>query len=99
MLVRASSAGVSLDAPRDFTTLSLILEDPGAESSAARVGRWIDRDHLVVPAETLATMAGPVASETGWRAGFDQMIAYATAKGWVDGAGGIRIHVESRPGG
>ncbi|MFI5953007.1 hypothetical protein [Cryptosporangium sp. NPDC051539] len=99
MLVRASSNGVSLDAPRDFTTLSLILEGPGAEVAAARVGEWIDPDHLVVPAETLATMAGPVAAETGWRAGFDQMIAYATQRGFLDAAGRIRIHVESRSGG
>ncbi|SHN46474.1 hypothetical protein [Cryptosporangium aurantiacum] len=96
MLLRASASGVILDAPRDFTTLSLILEGPTAEAEAARVGRWADRDHLVVPAETLVELAGPVVTEIGWRDGFDTMIGHATRKGWVDENGGVRIHVEQR---
>lgn len=97
MLVRASAAGVTLDAPRDFTTLSLILEGgPAAEAAAARVGTWADPDHLVLPARTLVELAGPVATEIGWQSDFDRMVSYATRKGWVDANGGIRIHVEQR---
>ena len=44
----------------------------------------------------LVDLAGPVAAEIGWRSGFDTMIAHATRKGWVDEAGGVRIHVEQR---
>ncbi|GAA0234091.1 hypothetical protein [Cryptosporangium japonicum] len=88
---------MSLDAPRDFTTLSLIVEGgPAAEEAAGRVGTWTDADHLVLPASTLVALAGPVADEAGWRDGFDQMIDYATRKGWVDASGGVRIHVEQR---
>ena len=96
MLVRASAHGVILDAPRDFTTLSLVLEGPTAEAEAARVGTWTDRDHLVVPAETLVELAGPVVTEIGWRSDFDRMITHATQRGLVDANGGIRVHVEQR---
>jgi len=96
VLLRASNAGVTLDAPRDFTTLSLILEGPDAEAAAARVGTWVDRDHLVVPPETLVELAGPVAAETGWRAGFDTMMDHAARRGFVDTSGGVRVHVEKR---
>ncbi|MFG1921849.1 hypothetical protein, partial [Cryptosporangium sp. NPDC048952] len=69
---------------------------PPPHGAPGRVGTWADPDHLVLPASTLVSLAGPVADETGWRAGFDQMIEYATKKGWVDAAGGIRVHVEQR---
>ncbi|GAA3395808.1 hypothetical protein [Cryptosporangium minutisporangium] len=96
MLLRASAQGVILDAARDFTTLSLILEGPDGEAAAATVGTWIDRDHLVVPAQTLVDLAGPVVTEIGWRSGFDTMMAHATERGLVDETGGVRIHVEQR---
>jgi len=97
VLVRATARGVSLDSPRDFTTLSLVLEGgPAAEEAAGRVGTWAGPDHLVLPASTLVELAGPVADETGWREGFDRMITFATNKGWVDSSGGVRIHVEQR---
>ena len=96
MLLRASASGVTLDAPRDFTTLSLILDGPGAADAAARVGTWLDEDHLVLPSQTLVELAGRVAAEQGWRSGFDTMIEQATRRGMVNDTGGVRVHVEQR---
>jgi len=94
MIVRASVQGVVVEDPRNLTALSLTLDGEGAETTAARIGEWADPDHLVVPARTLVELAGPVAADPEWRAGFDAMIAYATSRGWVDADGGVRIHVE-----
>lgn len=96
MLLRASAQGVTLDAPRDLTTLSLILEGAGAAEAAGRVGEWLDDDHLLIAAGTLRELAGPVGAEQGWRSDFETMLEQATKRGFVDELGNVRVHVERR---
>ena len=91
MLVRVENGVARLDGPRDFTALSLVA-DPG-DPALTELGVWVDEEHLVVPSERLASLAGGIADELGWRQDFAKMLDYARGKGWVDDAGGVRLHV------
>jgi hypothetical protein len=91
MIVRVENGTVRLDGPRDFTALALVT-DPH-DPAVLELGAWLDDEHVVMPAERLVSLAGPIADEPGWRQDFNKMLEYARGKGWVDELGGVRVHV------
>jgi hypothetical protein len=52
----------------------------------------LDGAHAWVPPETVRALHP--AADAAWQQGFDAMVAYASGKGWTDGAGRIRAHIE-----
>lgn len=51
----------------------------------------LDGEHAWLSIDALRD-AGP--DDEGWRERFDAMIAYAGSKGWTDGRGAVRAHLE-----
>lgn len=65
--------------------------DPSAVGAAlGRLGR-VEGEHAWLAIDELRA-AGPDQAE--WRTRFDAMIDYARSKGWTDGRGGVRAHLE-----
>ena len=66
-------------------------DEPGAAAAAlGDLGR-VDGEHAWLDIAALRA-AGP--ADPGWVERFDAMIEYARSKGWTDGAGAVRAHVE-----
>lgn len=69
---------VHLREPDDFTKLHV---------------RMLTTEHTFVEPEILAELSGR-GEDAEWRAQLGNMLAYATSKGWSDGAGRARAHLE-----
>lgn len=50
--------------------------------------------HIYIQVEELRRLAGAHAEDPDWSTGFEQMIAYAEAKGWRREDGAVRVHLE-----
>jgi hypothetical protein len=92
-------AGVSLLEPDVFDRLAVVVEGDGSREdlarSTARVGTLDDEgEHLFIGRGALRSLAGERAISPSWLEGFEAMVSYAESKGWVDGEGRIRAHVE-----
>lgn len=76
----------------------LHADSPGAlaDMMTGSLCRFDDDGEHVWLDIAVARAAGTEASDdAGWPAKYDAMIAYATSKGWTDGAGThVRAHVE-----
>lgn len=95
----SSPAGVTLAEPDAFDRLVVVVEGEGSRAdlarSTARVGSLDeDGEHLFIGRGELRALAGDPAISPSWLEGFEAMVGYAESKGWVDGEGRIRAHVE-----
>jgi len=97
MYIRLGARGEPvLEEARDFGGFKVVVEGgEGAplDERLAPCGR-LDHDgrHAWI-AERWLRAAGP--AEPAWREQLDAMLAYADRKGWRDGAGAIRAHLET----
>jgi hypothetical protein len=66
--------------PDQFTSFSVVVSTPA---------------HVWLEPEAVARLAGRTGDEA-WQEEFAAMAAYARSKGWVDGSGRLRAHVEVR---
>ena len=54
-----------------------------------------DGEHVWIDIAVARAAGTEATDDADWSAGYDGMIAYATSKGWTDGAGThVRAHVE-----
>ena len=81
-----------------LTSLRLTGTAPSPAARAALASAGIvmtdDNGHGYIEPATFARLAGPLAVDPTWQQGFAKMVAFATDKGWTDGAGRIRAHAE-----
>jgi hypothetical protein len=70
---------VSLREPEDFGSFKVVVRGGS---------------HAHVLPDTLRELAGELGLDPEWQRGFDGMVGYARAHGWVDPNGAIRAHVE-----
>lgn len=77
--LRAVPAAMTLHEPEDFTSFKVVIDAPA---------------ETFVELGTLEALAGARADDPAWRDGLDKMLQYARQKGWTNGAGGIRAHIE-----
>ncbi|HVW47151.1 MAG TPA: hypothetical protein VHA76_08860 [Solirubrobacterales bacterium] len=92
-------AGVSLVEPDVFDRLAVVVAGGGSradlERATAAVGALDDDgEHLFIGRGELRSLAGERAISPIWLEGFEAMVDYAESKGWVDGEGRVRAHVE-----
>jgi hypothetical protein len=93
------SAKVTLVEPDAFDRLAVVVAGAGSSADLARATAQIgalddDGEHLFIGRGELGALAGDRAVSPGWLEGFEAMIGYAGSKGWVDGEGRVRAHVE-----
>lgn len=92
-------AGVSL-ADRDaFDRFAVVVTGAGSRAdlvrATAKLGALDENgEHLFVGGGKLRCLAGDRAISPSWLEGFEAMVSYAESKGWVDGEGRVRAHVE-----
>lgn len=91
MILRIDTRGASLDAPDDLGALSAVIAPDADVQSWAQV---VGDDHLAVDPDLLVRLAAPHSDGSDWTARFADMLDFARVKGWVDGNGRIRVHVE-----
>jgi hypothetical protein len=89
----------ALEMPDDFTTFKAVIHGDGLNQSVldglVEIGR-LDEDKIHLWVHLLWLQAhGP--QNARWRRGLDEMIAFASGRGWVDGAGAIRAHIQYAP--
>ena len=82
-----------LDVADVFTALRIEPFDGTRPEVLSSPGEWIDDDHVLIPTESISTLPGAKADDPGWATSFAAMVAYATAAGWVDDRGWVRVHV------
>jgi hypothetical protein len=91
----------SLTEPGDFTAFDVHLIEGAPEAlhtTLAALGRVDDNaEHVWVEPVLVIEVAGAHANDDRWREKFEAMVIYAQSKGWVDGSGAIRAHVERLP--
>jgi hypothetical protein len=96
MFVRVDTATArsELHHPDDLQRLHVEVVGDGDQTAIdgalGEFGR-LDGDHVWLRIDALRE-AGP--GDDGWTTRFDAMIDYARSKGWTDGAGAVRAHVE-----
>lgn len=56
--------------------------------------RFRPPEHLWISREEVARLVGDLAADPDWQVSFEKMFIFAQSKGWVDGLGRIRAHVE-----
>ena len=90
---------VTLIDPSDFRGFHVEVAggdvtDGRLETVLAPHGRLHD-DHAWIAVDAVAALAGEAADDR-WRAGFEGMVAYARASGFLDASGtAIRAHLEA----
>jgi hypothetical protein len=97
--LHAAPATVRLVEPDDFGAFMIIARSPEVdrerlEPAVGRFGRMTADGHVAVDVTAVKALAGERATESGWLASLDGMLAYAGAHGWLDDEGAIRAHVE-----
>ncbi|HSJ91789.1 MAG TPA: hypothetical protein VK917_06955 [Ilumatobacter sp.] len=80
--------------------LHAVSPGPLADMTSGSLCRFDDDGEHVWLDIAVARAAGTdVSEDDGWPEKYDAMIAYATSKGWTDGAGThVRAHVERSDG-
>jgi hypothetical protein len=90
---------VTLVEPGDFRGFHVAVaggttHDERLATVLAPHGR-LDGEHAWITTDAVIALAGPAADDE-WQAGFDDMVAYARDKGFLDESGtAIRAHLES----
>jgi hypothetical protein len=92
-------AGVVLAEPDAFDRFAVVVVGAGSRADLARATANVgaldaDGEHLFVGRGELRSLAGDRAISPSWLEGFETMVGYAESKGWVDGEGRVRAHVE-----
>jgi hypothetical protein len=93
-------AAITLEAPEDCARFQAEVSGSGdaahldAALAAAGVGRGADGDDVWVSVDSLRAMAAGRVGQS-WDTDFAAMMAYASAKGWLNEDGtAVRAHVE-----
>lgn len=97
MFIKSSPGQLVLLDAQNFGELKLVRA-PGAILDGAverQLGR-IEGDHIWVNDQWF--LAQPPAMDATWRQAFEAMKNYARSKGWVDGSGAVRVHIEEDGG-
>lgn len=98
MILQVTERGLSLKQPEDLKSYSIRVD--GSERSKASIIELhpellsVEPARVAVAQETLRGLAGSLAHDQEWLAGFDGMVKYAGSKGWVTEAGEIIGHIE-----
>tara|TARA_R110000868_G_scaffold226080_4_gene478539 strand:- start:4126 stop:4422 length:297 start_codon:yes stop_codon:yes gene_type:complete len=93
MFISASNERLELRDAHNFKELKLVRAPAHADTViTGQLGR-LDGDHVWVDEHWF--LAQPPAANEEWIKAFHAMKDYARGKGWVDGAGAIRVHIES----
>ncbi len=88
------------DLGRLHLALGQVTDEEAAEVlERTGLGRFKDRETVLLDVAALRAAAEPRATAADWPARWDQMVTHARAKGWLseDGAS-LRVHVESAAG-
>jgi hypothetical protein len=95
MYVEVSGSGVGLGDVDNFGAFAVVVE--GEQDLGVRLAGLgvVEGEHVYFDAEAVKGLAGERASGE-WGVGFDRMVEFARSKGWVDGAGRVRAHIERR---
>lgn len=102
--LRSAAASTALLEADDFRSLKVVvLSDDGntggLTEALAGVGT-VDADgHACLLVEALRRLSGERAADPEWLAGFDAMMDYARARGWLAAGPSLRAHLESQQGG
>lgn len=96
VVVDGASRHVRLDDADDLKALSVRFDACEPDDAAAILGALgaVDGEHVWLDIAGLLSLS-PRAAEEQWRADFDNTMAYARSKGWVDEAGErVRAHID-----
>jgi len=84
--------------PDDFKHFAVLAPgpvDPASLAEAAgELGRAEGDSHVFVDPDRLRRLPGARPDDPEWSASLDGMLAFAGSRGWIDGAGRVRAHVE-----
>ena len=89
----AAATGVVIDVIRAFTTAAHLFD-----RGAAEIWPVADVDEAKRVFEALAE-GGEVTRSPEWQRQWRAMVEFAAGRGWTDGAGRVRAHVEPDPAG
>ena len=82
----------------DFKHFSVVVRaSEDAETlrlAAGSLGRTEGDRYVFVDPSALRQLPGARSDDAGWLSSLDAMLRFARSKGWVDGAGMVRAHVE-----
>lgn len=94
MFIRIGADGsVALEEAANLRRLSIRMAGTAAADAAlARLMRPDGADHAWIDPRQIRELAGSTAPD--WDDGFAAMLAYARGKGWTDGTGAVRAHIE-----
>jgi hypothetical protein len=94
--LRAAPATVRLVEPEDFGAFKIAARGPATElgSAVERFGRLTGDGHVLVDVTALRALAGERGRDRDWLASLDAMVDHARTRGWTDGGGAIRGHVQ-----
>ena len=100
MIIVISRDGVSLDDADNCNAFHLEARGVdraavGAALAAVDVGR-VDGDDAYVEPAAVEQMAAAAGVGADWSDRYRAMLGYAASKGWLDDAGAIQAHIESR---
>lgn len=97
MILRASRDGLALAEDEEFGALKVVTD--GSVEAREQLGRVCapdGEDHVRIAGDRLVALAEREgARDRTWHDRFAAMLAAARTYGWVDDAGGIRMHVEA----
>ena len=98
MIVDVTASGVSLRGHREFQNFHVEAAegvDVAEALTLAGAGRLAGEDVFVSTRWIRGVMAEREDDDERWHEGFEAMLGYARAQGWIDADGdGIRAHVE-----
>jgi hypothetical protein len=77
--LRCTPPTTSLRDPSDFSSFKVVVVDPS---------------DTFISQQVLRDLAGPLASDPTWQAGFEKMVAYAADHAWTNDGGDIQAHIE-----
>jgi hypothetical protein len=104
VVVDLAERTLSLDEPDDLKGFAVSVADSGDDTSDAAVGQLFEEagvggpadeaDHVWVSVDTVRLLAADQVDDT-WSERFEEMLAYAGTKGWLDEPGSaIKAHIE-----
>src|SRR4051812_30083728 len=91
---------VTLADPRDLGSFKVLANAAQAQPTELHraldgVGTLGEDGHAFIAVDAVRRLAGDLADDPEWSAGLEKMLAYASAKGWMDASGtAIQAHVE-----
>ncbi|MFT3863210.1 MAG: hypothetical protein QM729_02985 [Solirubrobacterales bacterium] len=92
MVIGIDAYGCTLSDRGDFGSLKAIVHEGGVVTDAGPTDQAAA--NVFVSIEDLRSWAGPAAADEGWSKGFDAMLEFAAARGWLHADGRIQVHVE-----